>query len=238
MARQVGRSRSVVQAARVRRLSWRPRRKTAAMGGDRSAHDELRVVLREPNELFDYGPPNVLEGNPGSYPGIDRIRNELSSGSPQRPRRLAVLLPPEHITSQTQRGIRDAIASYCDGEIRRAEHDLGAAQRDGWQTLLLGLVVLAAGLALSTIFTENRWPQTIRVFFGDGVFLVIAWVGVWYPLDTLFYAGRPYRIERKLLQAIRELEIVVRPLDAEGLEREAARPYVASSGDQSLHEQR
>ena len=208
------------------------------MNGDGSKHDELRIVLRDPNELFDYGPPNVVEGNPGSYPGIDRIRNELSSGSSQRPRRLAVLLPPEHITAQTQRGIRDAIASYCDAEIRRTEHDLSAALRDGWQTLLLGVVILAAGLALSTIFTENRWPQTIRVFFGDGLFLVIAWVGLWYPLDTLFYASRPYRVERKLLQAIRELDVAVRPLDAEEHERKVARPYVAPSSDQSLGQQR
>lgn len=185
------------------------------MGGDQFAHDELRIALREPNEMFDYGPPNVTEGNPGSYPGIDRIRNELSSGSAQIPLRLTVLLPSQQITPQTERGIQRAVANYCDAGIRRAEHELSAAQRDGWQTLLLGAVILAAGLALSTIFTENRWPQTIRVFFGDGVFLVAAWVGLWYPLDTLVYAGRPYRVERKLLQAIRELEIAVRPLEAE-----------------------
>jgi hypothetical protein len=208
------------------------------MNGDRSGQDEVRIVLREPNELFDYGPPNVVEGNPGSYPGIDRIRNELSSGSPQQPRRLAVLLPPQHVTPQTERGIREAIVNYCDAEIRRAEHDLSAAQRDGWQTLLFGAIILAAGLALSTLFTENRWPQTIRVFLGDGVFLVIAWVGVWYPMDTLFYAGRPYRVERKLLQAIRDLDIAVRPLDSDEQELKAARPHVAPSADQSFEEQR
>lgn len=185
------------------------------MNGDRLEQDELRITLREPNELFDYGPPNVAEGNPGSYPGIDRIRNELSSGTLGKPLRLAVLLPRQHITSQTERGIRQAVASYCDAGIKRAQHELSAAQRDGWQTLLLGAIVLAAGLALSTIFTENRWPQTIRVFFGDGIFLVIAWVGLWYPLDTLIYAGRPYKVELKLLRTIRELDISVRPLEAD-----------------------
>jgi hypothetical protein len=196
------------------------------MDGGRLEHDELRITLSEPNELFDYGPPNVAEGNPGCYPGIDRIRNELGSRSLRRPLRLAILLPPEHITPQTERGIRDAVASYCDAGIRRTEDELSAAQRDGWQTLILGAAILAAFLALSTIFTENGWPQTVRVFFGDGVFLVAAWVGLWYPLDTLIYAGRPYRVERKLLRALRELEITVRPLDAEeryGMPREVER---------------
>lgn len=192
------------------------------MNGDLFEQDELRIVLRDANELFDYGPPNVEEGNPGSYPGIDRIRNKLSSGSQPNPRRLVVLLPRQQITPQTERGIREAVASYCDAGIRRAEGELSAAQRDGWQTMLFGLAVLAAGLALSTIFSENRFPQTIRVFLGEGVFLVIAWVGIWYPLDTLLFAGRPYRVERKVLQAIRELEIAVRPLEAQESPRSPA----------------
>lgn len=185
------------------------------MNGDRSEHDELRISLREPNELFDYGPPNVADGNPGSYPGIDRIRSELSSASAHKPLRLAVLLPRQHITPQTERGIRKAVANYCDAGISRAEQELSAAQREGWQTMFFGAVVLAAGLALATVFTENHWPQAIRVFLGDGVFTVIAWVGLWYPLDTLMFGGRPYRVERKLLKTIRELDIAVRPLEAE-----------------------
>jgi hypothetical protein len=198
------------------------------MNGDRFEEDELRIELSEPDELFDYGRPDVAKGRPGSYPGIDRIRNELSSGSLRRPARVAVVLPRQHITSQTERGIREAVANYCDAGIKRAEHDLSAAQRDGWQTMLLGAIILAAGLALSTVFTESGWPQSIRVFFGDGVFLVAAWVGLWYPLDTLIYAGRPYRVERKLLRAIRNLEIAVRPADEDTLS--------PSSREQSLHQ--
>lgn len=198
------------------------------MNGDRIEQDELRIQLSDPDELFDYGRPDVAKGKPGSYPGIDRIRNELNSGSRRKPVRLAVVLPSEHITAETERGIREAVVTYCDAGIKRAEQELSAAQRDGWQTLLLGAVILAAGLALSTIFTESKWPQTIRVFFGDGVFLVAAWVGLWYPLDTLVYAGRPYRVERKLLRAIRDLEIAVRPADEDTLS--------PASDEQAVHQ--
>jgi hypothetical protein len=223
MPRGVGRSRSVLRTARVRKPSWRPRRSVAAMDGGQLEQGELMVSLNEPNELFDWGSPNVAEGNPGAYPGIDRIRNELSSGSRRGPLRLAILLPREHVTPQTERGIREAMASYCDDGIRRAEHELSAAQREGWQTIFLGTVILAAGLALSTLFTSKGWPQVIQVFFGDGIFLVVAWVGLWYPLDTLVFGGRPYRVEKRLLQAIRELEIAVRPLERQEDEL-AARP--------------
>ena len=81
--------------------------------------------------------------------------------------------------------VKRAVANYCDTPgITRAEHELSAAQREGWQTMFFGAVVLAAGLALATLFTKSYWPQAIRVFLGDGVFTVIAWVGLWYPLDT------------------------------------------------------
>ena len=54
-------------------------------------------------------------------------------------------------------------------------------------------------------------PSAIRAFLGDGLFLVAAWVGMWYPLDTLIYTGRPHHLESWRLTALREMEIVVRP---------------------------
>ena len=74
-------------------------------------------------------------------------------------------------------------------------------------------------------------PKELRDFFGNGLFLVVAWVGLWYPLDTLVYGGQPYRNERKLLRAIGRAEIVVRPDDREPA-RVAAGP--AQTPDQSL----
>lgn len=39
----------------------------------------------------------------------------------------------------------------------------------------------------------------------------IAWIGAWYPLDTLINYTRPYRQTRKVLQALRKFPVVVRP---------------------------
>jgi hypothetical protein len=79
------------------------------------------------------------------------------------------------------------------------------------QTLLVGIAILACFLILSQAVLNSSVPSGLREFLGDGLFLVAAWVGMWYPLETLLYSGRPHRAERRILYAMRDMEIVVRP---------------------------
>lgn len=185
------------------------------MGSTAPDRAELRVVLSEPDELFEPGRSAVEEGRPATEPGIDRIRSELGAASRREPLRLTIVLPRQHVTPRTESGIRDALRHYCEAGIRHVENDLSAIWRDGWQTLLAGVVILGVGLILSEAVLHSGWPKALRNFFGDGLFLVIAWVGLWYPLDTLIYAGRPFRVERKVLQAIGGAEVAIRSADEE-----------------------
>lgn len=43
------------------------------------------------------------------------------------------------------------------------------------------------------------------------MFLVIAWVGLWYPLDLLFFARLPLRREHRALDALLTMPVEVRP---------------------------
>ena len=45
------------------------------------------------------------------------------------------------------------------------------------------------------------------------LFIVVAWVALWYPLDTLIYSGRPYRMQKSVLRTMQEMEITVRAAD-------------------------
>ena len=51
----------------------------------------------------------------------------------------------------------------------------------------------------------------ITDFLADGVILVVAWVGMWYPLDTLVYTNRPYKMENKALTALIDAEVRILP---------------------------
>jgi hypothetical protein len=91
------------------------------------------------------------------------------------------------------------------------ESELKALHRDGWQTLVIGAILLAVSLAASEAILSSGAPRGIKDFFGNGLFIVAAWVGMWYPLETFIYSGRPYRLERRVLRAMQAMEIVVEP---------------------------
>jgi hypothetical protein len=76
------------------------------------------------------------------------------------------------------------------------------------------MIVLVVGLALSGAVLASGLPHAIRTLFGDGLFVVVAWVGAWYPIDVFIHQTRPQRQAMQLLRAAAELEVVVRPADA------------------------
>ncbi len=180
---------------------------------------ELTIELAEPNELFEQRRADVANGAPAIPPGIDRIRRELGAGAVKAPASIAIVLPRQHVASQTEQKIKEALARHCEIGIQRAENELKELRREGSQTLLPGVVILAVALVLSALVLKSHTPEVIRDFFGNGLLLVAAWVGMWYPLDTLIYAGRPFRTERKLLRTIQGLKVDVRPADASPAER-------------------
>jgi hypothetical protein len=185
------------------------------MRNGRAGAYEFMIRLDDPNELFEPRPADVSRGRPPEEPGIQQIRDALDARPHGGPVTLAIVLPADKVTPQVERGLKRAVARYCETGIARAEQELASVHRDGWRTLGLGLIVLALFLGLSEWVLRTKLPHELRDFFGNGLFIVAAWVGLWYPLDTLLYSGNPLRHERKLLRAIAELEILVRPEAAE-----------------------
>lgn len=189
------------------------------MRNGRAGAYEVTVRLEEPNQMFEARPADVERGRGPVDPGIQQLRDEVAYRSADARGTVTIVLPEDKATPEVERGIKRAIAQYCKTGIDRDEHELAAVHRDGWRTFAIGAVILGFGLALSEVVLKSKLPHELRDFFGNGLFVVVAWVGLWYPLDTLIYAGRPYRSERKMLRAIARLEFVVR---AEGTELPAA----------------
>jgi hypothetical protein len=198
------------------------------MRNGRAGAWEFTVRLEDPNELFEPRAADVERGRAPEAPAIEAIRYSFGAQRRQEPGTLTIELPPDKATPDVERGVRQAFVRYCEAGIASAERELGAISRDGWQTLLSGAVVLFIGLILSESVLRSKVPKEFRDFLGNGVFLVVAWVGLWYPLDTLFYAGRPHRADRKLLAALSEVEVVVRPTGGDGGHVEAAEAAAAA----------
>ena len=74
-------------------------------------------------------------------------------------------------------------------------------------------MLFPVGLLFSTDFLEPDVPEFFQQVLGNGVFLVIAWVGLWYPLDLLFFARLPLNREKKALRVLARTPIEVRAQD-------------------------
>ena len=175
---------------------------------------ELTLELADPDELFTAREPDVASGMPGLPSGIDRIHEELDARSSRACFAAVIVLPPAKVEPGLACHIARAVERHCDMGIARAEDQLRLLRREGIRTFLIGLSLFIVFVSIAEVLAHSGLPDEVRNVLGtDGLFLVVGWVGLWYPIETLLYSPRPHRQEIAVLRAMREMRIEVRPAD-------------------------
>jgi hypothetical protein len=174
------------------------------------AGEDLIVALHHPSELFSVKPEAMLERNARLEPGADEIVNELLGRSKvQRRARIVVMLPASEITDGIAEILHVALRRYCEARLALVQRETEVAWRQGLRSLRSGSILFLVGLLLSAGFLEPDVPAFWQNLLGNGVFLVIGWVGLWYPLDLLFFARQPLKREAQILTAISQMPLSV-----------------------------
>jgi hypothetical protein len=180
----------------------------------RAGGEDVIVALDRPAELLSVAPEAMLERDARIEPGADEIVNELLGRSKvQRRARIVVTLPAEQVTAGVAETLQTALHRYCEARLARVQREIEVAWRQGLRSLGSGSILFVVGLLLSTGFLEPDVPQFWQDLLGNGVFLVIGWVGLWYPLDLLFFARQPLKREARIVEAISQMPLVVQPAD-------------------------
>jgi hypothetical protein len=175
---------------------------------------ELTLELGEADEFFAGSDSNVAAGRPPLPPGIDRIREELDAHSLPDALATVIVLPRTQVNPGLSAEIGRAVERYCEMGICKAENEIKMLRREGIKTLLIGLSLFVVFGILAETVVHTGLPGPVRDFLGeDGLFVVVGWVGLWYPIETLLYSQRPYRQEIAVLQLIRRMQIEVHPAD-------------------------
>ena len=177
--------------------------------------DEVVVHLARPDELFAADPTALLRDPAGARtrPGIDELLAELLT----RPRRhrnpqLVVTLPATEVADDTAPRLTTAVGRWCAQRIEQDEQETRVLWRQGLRSMYSGVLLFVIGLLLSSEFLSPGMPTILQEALGNGFFLVLAWVGLWYPLDLLIFARQPLRREIRVLDSMARLPIEVRPL--------------------------
>jgi hypothetical protein len=181
--------------------------------GQRVGEDVI-VALYRPAELLSVDPEAMLERDARIEPGADEIVHELLGRSRvQRRARIVVMLPAEQITEGIVEKLHVALRRYCEARLARVQRETELAWRQGLRSLGSGSVLFLVGLLLSAGFLEPDVPEFWQNLLGNGVFLVIGWVGLWYPLDLLFFARQPLKREARIVEAISRMPLLVQTAD-------------------------
>jgi len=184
-------------------------------GRTRRVGEDLVVALYRPAELLSVEPQAMLERDARIESGADEIVNELLGRSKvQRRARIVLTLPAEQVTQDTAETLRVALRRYCEARLARVQREIEVAWRQGLRSLGSGSILFIVGLLLSTGFLEPDVPMFWQDLLGNGVFLVIGWVGLWYPLDLLFFARQPLKREALIVEAISRMPLLVQPAES------------------------
>jgi hypothetical protein len=177
--------------------------------------EDVIVALHSSAELFSVEPEAMLKRDARIQPGADEIVDELLGRSRvQRRARIIVRLPAEQITDGVAETLHVALRRYCEARLARVQRETEMAWRQGLRSLGSGSILFVLGLLLSAGFLEPDVPAFWQNLLGNGVFLVIGWVGLWYPLDLLFFARQPLKREALIVKAIGRMPLMVQPADA------------------------
>jgi hypothetical protein len=179
--------------------------------------DEIIVHLRRPEELLTTDPVGLLDDDGDqarTVTGVDELLGELlGRRRVKRTKRVVLTLPSSVLTEDTARRLQAAITRWSERRVAQVEREARVLWRQGLRSLRPGILLFLVGLLLSSDFLEPDVPEFFQNVLGNGVFLVIAWVGLWYPLDLLFFARLPLRRERLALSVLARTPIEVRARD-------------------------
>jgi len=188
------------------------------MGTRSGGARELTVRLGDADELFVARGPDLASGTPLLPPGIDEIHDQIHDqiDARQRPTALAtvIVLPGTKVRPGLAGDIARAIEHHCELGISRAQAELKSMRREGIRTLVIGLSLFILFISVAEVIVHTSLPDPVRNFLGaDGLLVVVGWVGLWYPIETLLYTPRPYRREIAILRVMRQMRIEVRAAD-------------------------
>jgi hypothetical protein len=170
----------------------------------------IRLELARAADMF--ATPTVeLGADFGStVSGVDRCVAELTSGKADRPVRLEVVLPQTEITPDLDGRMTTSLRRYCDDHYDQNDRERRAMQRSGWRALRLGFPITVLGLLIVAIGSTMSADDPVQDVV-DIAGWVLAWLGLWYPFDKVFFYPTDLRRENRALKSLKAATVTITP---------------------------
>ncbi len=175
-----------------------------------SAEGEIILTLSAREDLFTVPDLDPFEGQFATTSGIERISRKLA-GMPLRgqPPGLCLRLPADEITPNAADEARRALQAFAAAELEQLAERRAALSRERFRATIVGLIFLAACLALSTsIEGLELLPGWLSWFMVEGV-MIGGWVALWHPLELWLYEGWPLRHDERVMRTLAEMPVQI-----------------------------
>ena len=106
--------------------------------------------------------------------------------------------------------VRDAVREFFAERAKVARRQLRLLFRRGRTSLAIGLIFLAASMALGN-FAENLLASTRFAGIARESLLIGGWVAMWRPLEVFLYDWWPIRAEARLFDRLSAMTVRVVP---------------------------
>jgi hypothetical protein len=163
------------------------------------------------HDMFEMPQTDLFSEHRNFQAGIDYCISELRSRRSWRPVRLEIRLPPEEIRGEVKERLARTLRRYCDHRIRYNARESRAVRIGGVSALRIGVPVTVLGLVMTAVATTIRPSGGVAQLIIDHLGWVLAWIGLWFPLDEFLFSPLGYGRETRVLRLLSDAEVTVLP---------------------------
>ncbi len=167
----------------------------------------IELQLNRAEEMFALASTDLFSEYRNYLTGVEYCISVLRSQPIPQSVRLHLSLPSAAIDDSLAGRLGAALRRYCDQRISYNARERRAVRWGGLLSLWIGIPLALIGYLL-VIFEHQLVGQGGNIVL-DTTGWVLVWVGVWYPLDTLFFTPLGYVREIRALRHLRDAEITV-----------------------------
>lgn len=169
----------------------------------------IHLRMERVEDMFHVSDSDAMSPQYRFEPGVDYCLSELRSRRSRSQVRLELELPAAQLDAETPTRLRQTLARYCEDRIGRNSRESRIARLDGFSALKVGIPVALVGLAIAvaTAVASTQDDFSLPNLAG----WVLAWVGLWYPLDTILFSSVGPKRENAVLARLQDAEVVVKP---------------------------
>ena len=184
------------------------------------ARRKCRVIelrLMRPNDMFEMPQTDVFSEYRNFLTGVDFCLSALRGSLSRRPVQLEIQLPAEEISDGLDQRLARTLRRYCKHRLRYNRWESRALRLGGLSALRIGIPVTALGLVLTVLATGMRPAGGAANVITDHVGWVLAWIGLWFPIDEFLFYPLGYGRESRVLRLLSEATVILSPHQPETL---------------------